>query len=165
MNCSKQTDKVPEQLSKFDDASWHYDNDYPIDLEEGNASTHIGMYLKWCINNNLISAELQDGAQAEIEEVKKGKISGATFLNDNCDGKFLAADLNDIGKKFTNDYYEGESNFSKRYGFYLDDYSNVFENIIKENSVYHLEDNEANYQLIKVKLDERFNEWKEYNSK
>ena len=165
MNCTKQKDKVIEDISKYDDASWHYGNDFPKDLDQINASTHIGMYIKWSINNNLISSELKEYSKGGIDSVKNNTMTGSNFLNDYSDGKFLAEDLNDIGRKFTNDYYEGDSDFSKKYGSYFEDYSDVFENEIDKGTIYHVEDSEQNYLLIKAKIDERFSEWKTNTSK
>ena len=42
-------------MAKYDDASWHYGGDFPDDLPEENGATHIGMFLNWCIDNDLIS--------------------------------------------------------------------------------------------------------------
>jgi len=32
-------------MAKYDDASWHYGGEYPENISEENASTHIGMFL------------------------------------------------------------------------------------------------------------------------
>ena len=165
MNCTKQKDKVIEDISKYDDASWHYGNDFPKDLDQINASTHIGMYMKWSINNNLISSELKEYSKGGIDSVKNNTMTGAEFIDSYSDGKFLSADLDDIGRKFTNDYYEDNSDFSNNNGSYLDDYTKIFEKIIDEKSIYYVEDSEQNYLLIKAKIDERFSEWKTNTSK
>lgn len=165
INCVKQNEEQQVINSKFDDASWHYGNDFPEDLAQENASTHIGMYMKWCINNDLISSELKEDSQVGIDSIKNNTMSGVKFINSYSDGKFLSSDLSDIGRKFTNDYYEGDSDFSKRNGSYFDDYSTIFEKIIDEKSVYHVEDSEQNYLLIKAKIDSRFKEWKTFTSK
>ncbi|MDH2206830.1 MULTISPECIES: hypothetical protein [Empedobacter] len=160
VNCLKQKESSSKEISKYDDASWHYGNDFPKDLAQENASTHIGMYMKWCIDNDLISSELKKDSQAGIDSVKNNIITGAEFINSYSDGKFLSTDLSDIGRKFTNDYYEDNSDFSKNNGSYLDDYIKIFEKIIDKKSVYHVEDSEQNYLLIKAKIDSKFKEWK-----
>lgn len=165
VNCLKQKESSSKEISKYDDASWHYGNDFPKGLAQENATTHIGMYMKWCIDNDLISSELKKESQAGIDSVKNNIITGAEFINSYSDGKFLSADLSDIGRKFTNDYYEDNSDFSKNNGSYLDDYTKIFEKIIDEKSVYHVEDSEQNYLLIKAKIDSKFKEWKKYTSK
>ena len=101
-------------------------------------------------DNDLISSELKKDSQAGIDSVKNNIITGAEFINSYSDGKFLSTDLSDIGRKFTNDYYEDNSDFSKNNGSYLDDYIKIFEKIIDKKSVYHVEDSEQNYLLIKI---------------
>ncbi len=32
---------------------FHYRNDFPKDLALENASTHIGIYMKWSVNNDF----------------------------------------------------------------------------------------------------------------
>ncbi len=162
VNCLKQKESSSKEISKYDDASWHYGNDFPKDLTQENASTPIGMYMKWCIDNDLISSELKKDSQAGIDSVKNNIITGAEFINSYSDGKFLSADLNDIGRKFANDYYEDNSDFSKNNGSYLDDYTKIFEKIIDEKSVYHILDNQGNYLRVKEKLDQRFDQWKKF---
>lgn len=51
------------------------------------------------------------------------------------------------------------------YGSYLDDYTNLFQKIIDNKSVYHVEDSELNYLLIKEKIDKKFEIWKNFESK
>ncbi|WZB61364.1 hypothetical protein WJ970_29215 [Achromobacter xylosoxidans] len=45
---------------KFDDASWHYEGDYPADLPESAAATHIGMFLAWALLHGMAGEELID---------------------------------------------------------------------------------------------------------
>jgi hypothetical protein len=63
-------------MSKYDDASWHYGGDFPEGLPQKNGATHTGMFLNWCINNDLISDELKEDAAEEIE--------GKTKRNNGC---------------------------------------------------------------------------------
>ena len=101
-------------MAKYDDASWHYGGDFPDDLPEENGATHIGMFLTWCIDNDLLSEEQIEDSEDEIESVKNRKMTGAEFLIDICDEKFTDYDLNDIGNEFATDYYEDGTKFSKK---------------------------------------------------
>ena len=113
-------------MAKYDDASWHYGGDYPKDLPVENAFTHIGMFLAWCIDNDLTSEELQEDAEEEINEVKSRKMTGGEFLRKVCDEKFTDDDLSEIGNEFATDYYEDDTAFSKEYKNYSDDYVEIF---------------------------------------
>ena len=154
-------------MAKYDDASWHYGGDYPKNLPIENGATHIGMFLTWCIDNNLVSEELFEDAEEEIQQVKDRITTGAQFLFEVCDGKFIDDDLNETGNGFAQDYYDEDSSFADEYGSYTDDYGSTFDQKAESNgfeyeSFYHIEDTFDNYDLLKPIIDQRFNEWKKY---
>ena len=158
-------------MVKYDDASWHYGGDFPKDLGEENAATHIGMFLGWCINNDLISDELNEISKKDIDDVKSRKITGSEFLFKVCDGKFIHNDLSEYGQEFTNDYYESvQSKFAKKFCDYIGDFTDVFcekaeKNGFEYETLYHVENTWENYDLIVEKLDERFIQWKNFKKK
>lgn len=146
---------------KYDDASWHYEGDFPADLPNENGATHIGMFLAWCIENDLISDWLREEAEEEIQQVKEGKLSGADFLISVCDEKLLDEDLSEIGNAFAQDYYEGDTDFAEKFASYTDDYINTLDQEELE-SFYEVENTPENYQLLKKVIDKRFQDWKNY---
>lgn len=173
---SKDKIMYPEFLSeiqrfrKFDDASWHYDGKFPKDLPKKSGATHIGMFLNWCVENDLISEEIKNEAKDEIGKIKCQKITGVEFLIDVCDEKLTTDNLNEIGNDFALDYYDNETEFGKKYSSYADDYSQVFDRKAEQNgfkyqSIYHVEDSYDNYNVLKSIIDKRFDEWKEYRNK
>lgn len=156
-------------MAKYDDASWHYGGDYPENLADENGATHIGMFLNWCINNYLLSEELNGDCKDEIESVRRREMTGAQFLIDQCDEKFSEYDLNELGNRFAQDYYEDDTDFSKKYNSFENDYSETFDKKAEEQNFeyetfYHVEDTFENYDLIKAVIDQRFQEWKEYKN-
>jgi hypothetical protein len=157
-------------MAKYDDASWHYGGEYPQDLPDENASTHIGMFLAWCINNDLISEELKEDSEELVNDVKSRKVTGGEFLREACDEKFTDYDLNEIGNEFASDYYEDDTNFSKNCKNYFGDYAEIFnikvvDDSLDQDSLYRVEDTWANYDLIVPRINQRFLEWKEYKAK
>lgn len=157
-------------MAKYDDASWHYGGDFPNDLPRENGATHIGMFLTWCIDNDLLSEEQIEDSEDEIESVKNRKMTGAEFLIDLCDEKFTDYDLNDIGNEFASDYYEDGTEFSKKHKNYFGDYAEIFDikvidNNLDQDRLYRIENSWTNYDLIKSRIDQRFSEWKEFKSK
>jgi len=173
---SKDRIKYPEFISdrqetkKYDDASWHYDGKYPKNLPSENGATHIGMFLTWCIENKLISEELAKEAKSEIEQVIKREITGAEFLIKVCDEKLIDEDLNKIGNEFALDYYDDDTEFGKKYNSFADDYSETFDEKAAQNgfeyeSFYHVENTFENYELVKQRIDKRFEEWKIFRNK
>ena len=157
-------------MAKYDDASWHYGGDFPDDLPEENGATHIGMFLTWCIDNDLLSEEQIEDSEDEIESVKNRKMTGAEFLIDICDEKFTDYDLNDIGNEFATDYYEDGTKFSKKHKNYFGDYAEIFDikvidNNLDQHSLYRIDNSWTNHALIKSRIDKRFSEWKEFKAK
>ncbi|MDO5105546.1 hypothetical protein [Capnocytophaga sp.] len=146
---------------KYDDASWHYGGDFPADLPNENGATHIGMFLAWCIENDLISDWLQEEAEEEIQQVKEGKLSGVDFLISVCDEKLLDDDLSEIGNAFAQDYYENDTDFGEKFGSYMGDYINTLDREEME-SLYEVENTPENYQLLKKVINKRFQDWKNY---
>ncbi|WBV60190.1 hypothetical protein PFY12_14275 [Chryseobacterium camelliae] len=156
-------------MSKYDDASWHNGGDFPEGLPEKNSATHTGMFLNWCIHNDLISEELKEDAHEEIEKLKRREITGAEFVIEAMDGKFSEYDLNDLGNQFAKDYYADDTDFGNRFSSFADDYINLFDAKAEENdyeyeTFYHIEDTYENYDLMKLMIAHRFEEWKEYEA-
>ncbi len=134
---------------KYDSASWHFDSDFPLELTIENAGTHMGFYMAFIINNNLIGDLHKNISQKGIEEVIQKKITGRDFLFKFCQGKIDDNDLNESACKFTEFYYLT--------GIYLEDYTRLLGN--KHQSIYHVEDTWENYKIIKEKLTLRYKEW------
>lgn len=156
-------------MTKYDDASWHYGGDFPKGLPEKNGATHTGMFLNWCINNNLLSDELKEDCEDQIESLKKREITGADFVIYALDGKFSEYDLNDFGNAFAKDYYVDETDFADKFSSFATDYINIFDSIAEESdfeyeTFYHIEDTYENYDLMKQIIDHRYLEWKEYKN-
>lgn len=137
-------------MAKYDDASWHFGGEFPPDLSEDKASTHIGMFMGWVMDTHLEGQILMEEFAKEIASFRNREITGTEFLRACCDNKLTDDDLNDEGVDFAEDYYEP--------GIYFDDY----EKILGEDTptLYHVEDTWENYVLLKNQLDLRFNEWK-----
>ncbi|KAF2516069.1 DUF7832 domain-containing protein [Flavobacterium foetidum] len=154
-------------MAKYDDASWHYGGDYPDNLPDENASTHIGMFLTWCIDNDLLSEEQLEDSEEDIIAVKNRELKGSEFLINNCDEKFSEYDLSDLGNEFARSYYDEESSFAESYGDYGSDYEEHFEKEAKKKgfeyeSFYHIEDTWENYNSLKPVIDARYEQWKKY---
>ena len=157
-------------MGKYDDASWHYGGDFPAELPKENGGTHIGMFLAWCIHNDLLSAFQLEECPAEVNAVLKKEMTGRDFLFTCCDGKLTDEDLNETGNSFAGDYYEGTSEFAEKVANYLKDFSVATEMYFREfelncTSGYEIEDTWEFYDVIRFLLDDRFLQWKEFRQK
>lgn len=155
---------------KYDDAFWHYKGDFPKGLPKINGATHIGLFLTWCITNDLLSEENNDDFEKEIKAVKNRKLSGAEFLMANFDGKFCSEDLNNVGNGFTKAYYQDSTTFSKKQNDFLADLGEIMKiksknGFLDSDSFYRIKNSWKNYDLIKPIIEQRFNEWKEFKGK
>jgi len=139
---------------KYDDASWHFGGDYPEDLPEKNAYTHIGMFLGWALINDLAGELHREEWPEEIEAVKKKELSGAEFLIRNCDGKFTDEDLNETGNDFATEFYENE---------YFDKYLEVADPEDKYETIYHIPDSPEIFDKVTAMISTAFKLWSEKN--
>ncbi len=150
----------------IDRMDWHIETVLDHGFPEENAATHIGMYLTWIIDNDMlggIHTENEDSIEY-IKKVKNREITGRDFLIDMCDTKFWDDDLTNDALDFTKDYYaDSESEFSKKYGYYFTDYVLNFDDNGK-NSIYDVDNTWENYNQIKEIIDMRYDEWKKYKS-
>ncbi|MBB5638026.1 hypothetical protein HDF26_001397 [Pedobacter cryoconitis] len=157
-------------MKKYDDASWHYEGDFPPDLPKINGATHIGIFLTWFIENGLLSQEQIKDGEEDIKSVKNRTLTGSEYLMHNCDGKLTSNDLSKIGNEFAKAYYEDGTKFAKAYKDYVGDYAQllnirVVNNLLDQDALYRIGNSWSNYDLLKVRIDERFEQWKEFKKK
>ncbi|MCC5920524.1 MAG: hypothetical protein LAT68_02555 [Cyclobacteriaceae bacterium] len=133
----------------YDNAQTHFLGNFPEDLPLDKAYIHIGIYLGWVIDNDLYSNFFAEEAELLIHRFKKREFN-YTIISEVWDG-YLGFELFDrVGNMFTYYYYGG--------GLYRKDYQDV---LCKElPSIYHVNDNWENYELMSKKISERFQEWK-----
>jgi len=75
---------------------------------------------------------------------------GAYFLR-VCDGKMTSEDFNDEGNAFATNYFAPME-------LYLSDYEEILGGGLP--TLYHVEDSWANFERLKIRVDQRFGEWK-----
>lgn len=137
----------------IDRMDWHYTGEYPVDLPEEQSGTHIGMYLAWIINNDLVGElHLEEDAE-EIQAVRERTMTGREFLIKLCDTKFWDEDLNEEGLAFTEQYYNDDTQG------YFNDYVQTLAASLP--SFYHVEDSWQNYDLIAPLITRAYQRWQE----
>lgn len=151
-------------MAKFDDASWHFagakfPKGEPLEL----AATHIGMFFKWCAQNDLISEEHKQRNPEELEQVRNGDLSGRSFVMNFCAGALGSDDLTEIGNKFAEDYYNDNTDFGKKCAEYSGDYCRAIDQGREHGEIYEFEDNPFNFDAVQSIVDHRFNEWKVFD--
>jgi len=92
------------QIMAIDRADWHWDSAEKAFRERTGkqgelteeqqdevwryAADHIGLFLRWIIDNGYEGTDEEIVDQEECDLVRRGEISGVDYLMNNCDGKF-----------------------------------------------------------------------------
>jgi len=134
----------------YDKAKWHYEGEYPEDLDEDQAFVHTGLYFGWIIEAGLYNEEFAEDFENEIAKFKARKLTGPGVYQ-SADGVFMDEFLTPEGNAFTSEYFDFEK------GKYLADYERLFPGL---PSMYHVADTWENYGRLKSLLDKRLGEWR-----
>ena len=135
----------------YDKAKWHSDGDYPADLPQRNAFNHTGFFLGWLIDNDLLDAEITDEFPDAIEAFRRRDTTGPALYR-SFDGALDEYMLNDEGNAFAQCYFDFDT------GQYLNDYDEILSSGLP--TMYHVDDTWENYDKLKQRIDQRFNEWR-----
>jgi hypothetical protein len=137
-------------MANIDRADWHYGGNYPPELPQENAGTHIGMYLAWIILRGLGSKELVLHAADTYNWVRNREVTGRDLLFTKLDEKFFDELLSPEGEAFTRSYYETNG--------YANDYDRVLGADLP--TLYHVQDTWENFDKLAPVLDERLAAWR-----
>ena len=148
----------------IDRADWHWDSAEKLyrethgitgeltDEQENEiwllAGDHIGMFLRWIIENGF---EGEEADPDHCEDVRRGRMTGAEFLMWDCDGKLWDEDIREdilpfakayYEKAFLHDYGECCGGDTPCYGFISgeEDYARLRERIDAAFEAYYEED-------------------------
>lgn len=154
-SCSPQADEKSDRqtesatMEKYDDADWHYGNDYPEHLPDEKAATHMGIFVAWAWNAGLAGEEFADDAQ---DLAQRNRTPGEYLFNE-LDEKFTSDLLNEEGNRFASAYYLSEKDPT-----FLTDYENAVGKAV--NSLYEVPDSWQTFDKIKPILDKRLEDWR-----
>jgi hypothetical protein len=140
---------------KYDDASWHYDGDFPSELPTDAGATHIGMFVVWCFQHQMAGRLHTDEFPEELETLRERVTTPGQFVINSCDEKFTDEDLTDEGNAFAQAYFGPP----EARGQYLSDYEEALSG--DEPTLYHIHDSWENYEKLSPVVERRFSEWKE----
>ncbi|MDE7360585.1 MAG: hypothetical protein K2N38_01490 [Oscillospiraceae bacterium] len=124
------TGKTGELTEEQQDEIWHY------------AADHIGLFLRWIIDNGFESEDEDFADPMYCERVRSGSMTGAEYLMSNCDGKLCEEDLCGDIVPFVLDYYEQ----------YLKDYFAV----VASSGCYSLISGDKEYNKIRPVIDKAY---------
>ncbi|WP_369985940.1 hypothetical protein [Thalassolituus sp.] len=139
---------------KYDDASWHFGVDNFGDLPEIHGYTHTGVFVAWAMLSGLAGDLHTEEWPEEIDKLKSREITPAEFFRNNCDGKFTDEDLNDLGNRFAQIYFENS---------YFDLYVQAADPEEQFENIYEIPSNWETYDKVAPKIDSAFDAWKREN--
>ena len=138
-------------MAKLDDASWHLGGDeYPSDVPDSNATTHIGMFVAWAIMNDCWDNAQDDDWSVGVEQVRNRSITGGCFVLEQCDGKLFSGMLNEKGLSFAESYYPRT---------YIKDFQRTLSTGLASD--YLVEDTWENYDRMAKIIDDRYAEFRQ----
>jgi hypothetical protein len=133
----------------YDLAKNHFLGDFPSSLPIEKAYLHIGIYMGWIIDNKLYSDYFEDEASTEIYRFSRREI-GCIILAEIWNGALSHELFNDETNLFTFYYYAG--------GIFRKDYNELL--VKSHKTIYHADDSWDNYEMLKRRMNDRFEEWK-----
>ena len=96
---------------EMDDASWHLETikEKALPVDEINACSHMAIYLRWCMEHDLMGEEFLAEYGEAVEKVKAdpASVDLREFIRDELDGQLAGPMFSKIGRAFAS-YYYGE---------------------------------------------------------
>ena len=134
----------------YDKAKYHLESVEEHGLPEEHASNHTVYFLRWLIENDLMSEEFATESDAILKQFRTGNASiHAVYGWGDC---CLIDDmLSPEGNRFAMKYFD----FAK--GKYIHDYMELLQGDLP--SEFHIVYTEQNYRLLKPIIDERYRKW------
>jgi len=137
---------------KYDDASWHYGGDFPAHLPAEAGSTHIAMFVVWCLLNDLGGDLHLEDFREDFEDLKNRELTPGVWFRRCCDEKFTDEDLSDLGNEFARYYYDSED----------PPYNAVYEVILCGNieSIYEVPDTWYSFDTLSPAIVKDYDLWR-----
>lgn len=160
----------------IDDGQWHLDNlrEKELPVDELNAYSHIAIYLRWCMEHDLLNQRFFFRFVNELDEVREnGFRRGTDFRKvvrsvEDINGCLIKPYFNERGVAFAEYYYDQNSNHC--YPEDIDEYAQQY--ILKKYGRERLESGEFQdeeylfvpfdeeyYQGMKKYMDRTYYEW------
>lgn len=138
-------------IQVYDNAKFHYEGNFPEELDIRQAYVHTGLFLGWLIERNLINEAYFAEFKPALEAFRKREMTGPVIFEILLGGELAIEMLSEQGNRFAITYFDFID------GQYLHDYRHVL--ALNETSVYHVADSWENYELMKQVIDQRYAAW------
>ena len=157
---------------EMDDAARHLETirEKHLPVDEINAYNHMAIYLRWCMEHDLMGDEFLEEYGDVVQKVKADPagVDLRAFIRDELDGQLVGPMFNKIGRAFAAYYYGAYSN-GQESPFFPSDIDNYAIGIIGQERNYsdEIQDeaylfipfDEDYYQAMAKVIEERFTNW------
>ena len=157
---------------EMDDAAWHLETirEKHLPVDEINAYNHMAIYLRWCMEHDLMGDEFLEEYGDVVQKVKADPagVDLRAFIRDELDGQLVGPMFNKIGRAFAAYYYGAYSN-GQESPFFPSDIDNYAIGVIGQERNYsdEIQDeaylfipfDEDYYQAMAKVIEERFTNW------
>lgn len=153
---------------EMDDASYHLESieEKELPIDPINAYNHMAIYLRWCMEHDLMGEEFlaEYGEVAEKVKADPASVDLRAFIRDELDGCLFSVLFNQQGRAFAGYYYgEGDSPY---YPADVDDNALRFfgperyhSDEFQDEAYLFIPFEEDYYQAMAEVIEERFENW------
>ena len=153
---------------EMDCADWHLETiqEKNLPVDELSAYNHMAIYLRWCMEHDLMGEEFLAEYKEVVEKVKAdpASVDLRAFIRDELDGQLVGPMFNKIGRAFAS-YYYGEPD-SPYFPSDIDDYAigvigqeRNYSDEIQDEAYLFIPFDEDYYQAMAKVIEERFTNW------
>ena len=152
----------------MDDAAWHLESiqEKGLPVDEINAYNHMAIYLRWCMEHDLMSAEFMERYWEQVQpfmaDLSRADLRG--FIRDQLKGQLFGALFNKEGAAFAG-YYYGEAD-SPYFPSDIDNYAleyfgseQYYSDKFQEEAYLFIPFDENYYQTMAKIIEKRFVNW------
>ena len=161
-------DDEDDYVVEMDDAAWHLETieEKNLPVDEINAYNHMVIYLRWCMEHDLVGEEFLAEYGAVVEKVKAdpASVDLREFIRDELDGQLVGPLFNKIGRAFAS-YYYGEAD-SPYFPGDIDNYAleyfgseQYYSDKFQDEAYLFLPFDENYYQAMAKVMEKRFINW------
>ena len=155
-------------VMEMDCADWHLETiqEKNLPVDELSAYNHMAIYLRWCMEHDLMGEEFLAEYKEVVEKVKAdpASVDLRAFIRDELDGQLVGPMFNKIGWAFAS-YYYGEPD-SPHFPSDIDDYAisvigqeRNYSDEIQDEAYLFIPFDEGYYQAMAKVIEKRFTNW------
>ena len=155
-------------VMEMDCSDWHLETiqEKNLPVDELSAYNHMAIYLRWCMEHDLMGEEFLAEYKEVVEKVKAdpASVDLRAFIRDELDGQLVGPMFNKIGWAFAS-YYYGEPD-SPHFPSDIDDYAisvigqeRNYSDEIQDEAYLFIPFDEDYYQAMAKVIEKRFTNW------